>query len=281
MRDEPYVAALPPRRENSRREAATYRGLQDIVGCAERLVASTDWQGQILLGQDGSLRLSTNAGHAIELAPRSLDVASSPSYVWARDVGTDAACFEVPSPAEVGSQAVLEALCGSEADVMVFVPARHDGPIDAIALTSPPRFYRSSGRSWTTQCVHVAQSRCWVLRIVCPLTEISLDDIASRLRQHRYLHVADQDIADTALLCEFMADVGWPDLWFPQVVVFSAHICGTGRSSNAVVWAAATPACIALYLCDAIGALAHPGQQKTEVARALHQALERVRSAHR
>jgi hypothetical protein len=160
--------------------------------------------------------------------------------------------FSLPDPGDVMAGLIVPWVLPEGALVTVLPPASDMGPIDAIVpgRMQPGRTARGIG--WTRLTVSTPQSRLWLAYMhgrasgTFPV-QSDTPSVPGLLYRPGVCH-------DSASVAEYMADLGWPYLAFPQVFVWHVDHAGAERT----LWAAATPACVDALVIAALLLLESP-----------------------
>ena len=209
------------------------------------------------LGLDGYIKAHEGAflvganGKDIRVLSSETPKAGNPRMLNLKDVEAGGQLFQIPTPADIAIESAMTALGAKLGDALVFPPAQADkGPIDALVPSSEIRVATAHACRWTQAWVAVPQSRVWAVRLLVP------DGFDKRHAVHRLqsapgLMCCPEICPETASLTEYLTDLGWPYLAFPQTVVW--HVVES--SMGLTLWLATTWAALDALLVASLAAL--------------------------
>jgi len=212
------------------------------LGLSSRIEPGPDGQSVRLLGPAGAIVVGDDPSLPL------LDLA---------EIGHGSDAVSLPDPSDVSAARLLSYL-GTEATVLAFPSAGRHGPIDSVVPTAGSERKRAGGQQWTKHVVQVSQGRLWLTWLQSQVP--AGVDVVSMLSGKTGLTLCQDQCSDSAIVSEYMTDLGWPYLAFPNVSLWQVEKTG----NSIALWAASTPASVTALLLASLIQLDTPGQSPDE-----------------
>ena len=243
-----------------------------LISGAVELANKVGWYSSIVDEESRLVEVKANGTTILFDEDNGRKLRKNPDEIGCKN-GTKMIVKKLPNPGEMAIAAFRSALPLSPAHATIFAPLGGElapemvGGIDTVILENPANHCLADDLGWTIETVTISHTRCWLVSIYgISAQAIESDQLDQAIAKSNLLVQLPKwiEISDTAVLTEYMRDIGWTDARFPHLLVVSSRSSNSMHGSTVLAWLAVTEAAVAVVAADSIGVVAAPQLSNSE-----------------